>query len=84
MVQATRALRRGYDDRAAAMLEVAGPQSEEEPDHSDESEHTDSDAEHARCARCGSTRNLELLLPTGPFADAPMEQRIFCQECIQA
>ena len=80
MNQAARALRRGEDDRAAAMLEVAGP------DESDESEHTDSDAEHAqqRCSRCGSTRNLELLLPTGPFAGAPIEQRIFCQECIQA
>ena len=83
MNQAARALRRGDDDRAAAMLEVAGPQFEEEFDESDSE---DSDAEHAqqRCARCGSTRNLELLLPAGPFAGAPIEQRIFCQECIQA
>ena len=75
--QAARALRRGDDDRAAALLEaeLAGSDTD-----------SDTDDEHAqqRCARCGSTRNLELLLPTGPFADAPMEQRIFCQECIQA
>ena len=37
-----------------------------------------------RCARCGSTRNLELLLPTGRWADAPMEQRLFCDACIEA
>ncbi len=35
-----------------------------------------------RCARCGDTRNLELMLPTGPFVDAPMEARLFCQECL--
>ncbi len=37
-----------------------------------------------RCARCSSTRNLELLLPTGRWADAPMEQRLFCDACIEA
>ena len=46
MDQAARALRRGYDERAAALLEaeLAGTQSDEEP--ADESEPTDeSDAE---------------------------------------
>ena len=81
MDQAARALRRGYDERAAALLEA---------ELADESEPTDdSDAEPApqpgqRCARCGSTRNLELLLPTGRWADAPMEQRLFCDACIEA
>ena len=46
MVQATRALRRGHDDRAAALLEaeLADVQSDEEPDEHDESDqsHTDS------------------------------------------
>ena len=37
-----------------------------------------------RCARCGSTRNLELLLPTGRWANAPREQRMFCDACIEA
>ena len=37
-----------------------------------------------RCARCGSTRNLELLLPTGRWANAPMDQRLFCDACIEA
>ena len=37
-----------------------------------------------RCARCGSTRNLELLLPTGRWANLPMEQRLFCDTCIEA
>ena len=35
-----------------------------------------------RCVGCGSTRNLELLLPTGRWANAPMEQRLFCNACI--
>ena len=43
MNQAARALRRGEDDRAAAMLEANGSQSEE----FDESDSEDSDAEHA-------------------------------------
>ena len=37
-----------------------------------------------RCVGCGSTRNLELLLPTGRWANAPMEQRLFCNACIEA
>ena len=37
-----------------------------------------------RCARCGSTRNLELLLPTGRWVNLPMEQRLFCDACIEA
>ena len=80
MQQAARALRRGDDDRAAALLEAELAGSDTDSDQS----HTDDEHAQQRCARCGSTRNLELLLPTGPFADAPMEQRIFCQECIQA
>ena len=32
-----------------------------------------------RCARCASTRNLELLLPTGRWINLPMEQRLFCE-----
>ena len=37
-----------------------------------------------RCGRCASTRNLELLLPTGRWANLPMEQRLFCDACIDA
>ena len=37
-----------------------------------------------RCARCASTRNLELLLPTGRWANLPMDQRLFCDACIDA
>ena len=35
-----------------------------------------------RCARCGDTSNLELMLPTGPWVDAPVEARIYCRECL--
>ena len=37
-----------------------------------------------RCARCGSTHNLELLLPTGRWVNLPMEQRLFCDVCTEA
>ena len=37
-----------------------------------------------RCARCASTHNLELLLPTGRWVNLPMEQRLFCDVCIEA
>ena len=39
-----------------------------------------------RCAGCGSssTDHLEVLLPTGRWANAPMEQRLFCDVCIEA
>ena len=37
-----------------------------------------------RCAGCGSTGHLEVLLPTGRWANAPMEQRLFCDVCIEA
>ena len=33
-----------------------------------------------RCARCASTRNLELPLPTGRWINLPMEQRLFCEQ----
>ena len=36
-----------------------------------------------RCARCRSTRRLELLLPTGRWANLPMEERLFCDRCMQ-
>ena len=36
-----------------------------------------------RCAGCGSTGHLEVLLPTGRWANATMEQRRFCDSCIE-
>ena len=74
MRQAARAIRRGDDQRAAALLEELASDTDSDESHADAQQ---------RCARCGDTRNLELLLPTGPFADAPMEARIFCLHCLQ-
>ena len=37
-----------------------------------------------RCVLCGSTRNLSLLLPTGRWASLPMEQRLVCDDCLDA
>ena len=60
--------------------EMASSQSDgSEPESSDQEPPP---APSHRCARCGDTRNLELMLPTGPFAEAPMEARLFCQECL--
>ena len=36
-----------------------------------------------RCARCRSVRNLELVLPTGRWANLPMEERLFCDRCMR-
>ena len=64
------------------LAQELGPSSSEE-----EAETSDEEAPPQpvqRCARCGSTRNLELLLPTGRWANAPMDQRLFCDACIEA
>ena len=37
-----------------------------------------------RCRRCRSVHNLELVLPTGRWANLPMEERLFCDRCIDA
>ena len=37
-----------------------------------------------RCVWCASTSNLEMLLPTGRWVNLPMEERIFCNICIEA
>ena len=37
-----------------------------------------------RCVPCASTRNLELLLPTGRWANLPMDQRLSCDACTDA
>ena len=86
MDQAARALRRGYDERAAALLEaeLADGHSESDGSEPESSDQEPPPQPGQRCARCGSTRTLELLLPTGRWADAPMEQRLFCDACIEA
>ena len=35
-----------------------------------------------RCRRCRSHRRLELVLPTGRWANLPIEERTFCEDCI--
>ena len=55
-----------------------------EPESSDQEAPPPAPQPVQRCARCGSTRNLELLLPTGRWANAPMDQRLFCDACIEA
>ena len=37
-----------------------------------------------RCRRCRSVHHLELVLPTGRWANLPMEERLFCDRCIVA
>ena len=71
--QAARAIRRGDHQRAAALLEESASDTDSDESHADAQQ---------RCARCGDTSNLELMLPTGPWVDAPVEARIFCRECL--
>ena len=88
MDQAARALRRGYDERAAALLEaeLAGPQSDSEPH---ESEPADSDAESEpvvqilrRCAGCGRmSASVTLQWPAGRWTGLPEEDRMLCDDC---
>ncbi len=41
------------------------------------------DAPDESCVGCGLARNLELLLPVGRYANATVEQRLFCSACIE-
>ena len=75
----------GYssDDEPAQPPELGG--SSDEADSSDEA--GDSDEEPApppthRCVVCGLTRrSVNLMLPTGRWANLPMEQRLVCDDC---
>ena len=42
------------------------------------------DLQLQRCGRCQSTRHLEVLPQTGRWVNAPMQQRVFCDRCIDA
>ena len=87
MDQAARALRRGYDERAAALLEaeLAGPQSDSEPHESEPAD--DSDAEPMvqilrRCAGCGRmSASVTLQWPAGRWTGLPEEDRMLCDDC---
>ena len=79
------AMELGYssDDEPAQPPELGG--SSDEADSSDEA--GDSDEEPApppthRCVVCGLTRrSVNLMLPTGRWANLPMEQRLVCDDC---
>ena len=81
MDEARRALRSGYADRALALLDA-----ELDRDDSSAAEE-ESDQEPAeepahRCVVCGLTRrSVTLMLPTGRWANLPMEQRLVCDDC---
>ena len=46
------------------------------------SEAASDDSDEPQCARCGDRRNLTVLRPTGPFADAVTAARTFCVDCL--
>ena len=81
MDEARRALRRGYADRALALLDA-----ELDRDDSSAEEETDKEpAEEHRCVVCGLThRSVTLMLPTGRWANLPMEQRLVCDDGFEA
>ena len=85
MHDARRALRRGNAERAHALLNAEL----DELDSSDEEEAaSEEEAEEQpghRCAICGLTRNsVTLMLPTGRWANLPMQERMVCDDCFEA
>ena len=64
------------DNEEPAMCHVSDSGSHEEP--------MSLDAPNESCVGCGFARNLELLLPVGRYANATVEQRLFCSACIEA
>ena len=83
MDEARRALRSGYADRALALLDAELDRDEPAEDDSSAEEETDQEPEPAhRCVVCGLTfRSVNLMLPTGRWANLPMEQRLVCDDC---
>ena len=80
MDEARRALRRGYDDRALALLE-AELDRDEPADESSEEELAPPAMPH-RCAGCGRmSTSVTVQWPAGRWADLPMEQRMLCDDC---
>ena len=81
MDEARRALRRGYDDRALALLEAELDRDEPADDTSDEEERAPPPTLH-RCAGCGRmTTSVTVQWPAGRWADLPIEQRMLCDDC---
>ena len=82
MDEARRALRRGHADRALALLDAELDRDELADDSSAEEETDQEPAEEHRCVLCGLTfRSVNLMLPTGRWANLPMEQRLVCDDC---
>ena len=80
MDEARRALRRGYEDRALALLE-AELDRDEPADETSEEELAPPAMPH-RCAGCGRmSTSVTLQWPAGRWADMPMEQRMLCDDC---
>ena len=81
MDEARRALRRGHDDRALALLEAELDRDEPADESSEEEERAPPPTLH-RCARCGRvTTSVTVQWPAGRWADLPVEQRMLCDDC---
>ena len=81
MDEARRALRRGYEDRALALLEAELDRDEPADDTSEEEELAPPAMPH-RCAGCGRmSTSVTVQWPAGRWADLPMEQRMLCDDC---
>ena len=93
MDEARRALRRGFADRALALLDAeldrddssaAEEESDQEPAEEESDQEPAEEPAH-RCVVCGLTRSsVTLMLPTGRWANLPMEQRLVCDDCFEA
>ena len=80
MDEARRALRRGYEDRALALLE-AELDRDELVDETSEEELAPPPIPH-RCAGCGRmSTSVTVQWPARRWADLPVEQRMLCDAC---
>ncbi len=80
MDEARRALRRGHDDRALALLEAELDRDEPADDTSEE-ERAPPPTLH-RCAGCGRmTTSVTVQWPAGRWIGLPEEERMLCDDC---
>ena len=84
MDDARRALRRGNAERAHDLLNAELDELDSDEEEAASEQEAEEQPGH-RCAICGLTRNsVTLMLPTGRWADLPMQERMVCDDCFQA
>ena len=57
-------------------------QSDDQSDPGNSDQEPPQAATNRRCARCGDNNNLEMMLLTDPWVDAPAKTRTYCRHCL--